>query len=152
MRLQALILGWLSCVLVLSGVESAQNATPRPTPYGLVGPRLIAWTYFQKPQPLPQQNPTPEPLPDPQAEQQPAEQGAAQVPTAPSQPELGSRTLSGAIVREGSVYVLKVSETALYQLDDQERARPFENKQVKVAGTLQEGSNMIHVVSIEPVS
>lgn len=155
MRLQALILGSLSCVLVLSCAGPAENAASGPAPHvsnGLVGPRLIAWTYFQKPQPLPQQNPTPVPLPDPQAEQQPAEQGAAQVPTAPSQPELGSHTLSGTIVREGGVYVLKVSDTGLYQLDDQEMARPFENTQVKVVGTLQEGSNMVHVVSIEPVS
>lgn len=92
---------------------------------------LTAWTYFQKPQPV---------------------QRTEQPPRAPTQPELSSQTLSGTIVKEGGIYVLQVSDGAVYQLDDQERARAFESRKVKVEGTLQAGSNLIHVVNIESIS
>lgn len=40
---------------------------------------------------------------------------------------------------------------ARYLLDNQERARPYEGKRVKVTGTIDVANNMIHVESIEEV-
>jgi hypothetical protein len=39
-----------------------------------------------------------------------------------------------------------------YQLDDQEKAKQFEGKQVKVVGKLDLDTNLIHVENIEAVS
>jgi hypothetical protein len=35
-------------------------------------------------------------------------------------------------------------------LDDQDKAKPFEGKMVKVTGTLDVASNTVHVTGIEP--
>jgi hypothetical protein len=35
-------------------------------------------------------------------------------------------------------------------LDDEEKAKPFEGKTVKVTGILMASTNMIHVTNIEP--
>ncbi len=40
----------------------------------------------------------------------------------------------------------------MYQLDDQERAKQYEGKQVKIAGTLDATGNSLHITSIELVS
>lgn len=150
MRVWVAILPAWVFMMMCTGLAQNEGPPAAYVSYGAVGPGLIAWTYFQKPQPLPQSSPVA--LPDPQAEQAPAHSQAGQAPVAPSQPELSSQTLSGMIVKEGGVYVLKVTDTTVYQLDDQERARAFEDRQVKVTGTLQAGSNMIHVLEIALIS
>ena len=127
----------------------AQDLRSQPSPVlpsDILGPQLIAWSQLQKPQPVPQ------PLPDrpmqPQPDQQPAQSAN---PPAPSQPP-AAQTFTGTIVKDGLRYVLKVSSNTVYQLDDQERAKQYEGKQVKIAATLDATGNSLHITSIELVS
>ena len=64
-----------------------------------------------------------------------------------------SKPFSGTIVKEKGKLVLKDSEANVsYQLDDQEKAKPFVGKQVKVMGKLDVETNLIHVENIEAAS
>jgi uncharacterized protein YdeI (BOF family) len=61
-----------------------------------------------------------------------------------------SKPFSGTIVKEKGKLVLKDSATNVsYKLDDQDKAKEFEGKQVKVTGKLDATSNQIHVENIE---
>ena len=54
-------------------------------------------------------------------------------------------------VAMGGRFVLYDSANkAVYQLDDQEKAKPFEGKNVKVTGTLEVAKNLVHVTDIQP--
>jgi hypothetical protein len=124
------------------------NRQPSPVlPSDILGPQLIAWSQIQKPQPIPQPVPPPDrPMPQPDQQQtQPASPPAQQQP--PS-----AQTFEGRIVKDGSRYVLKVSSNSAYQLDDQDRAKQYEGKQVKIAGTLDASGSTLHITSIELVS
>jgi lipopolysaccharide export system protein LptA len=64
-----------------------------------------------------------------------------------------AKPFSGTIVKEKGKFVLKDTTTKMsYQLDDQDKAKQFEGKQVKVTGKLDLDSNLIHVENIEAVS
>ena len=90
-----------------------------------------------------------------QSSQQPAvpgsEPGAAQ-----QQNEVqtqAAKFFNGTIVKEKGKLVLKDTVANVsYQLDDQDRAKQFEGKQVKVSGKLDMNANLIHVESIEVAS
>jgi len=60
-----------------------------------------------------------------------------------------SATFTGSIVKNGGQLVLQETSGNVYTLDDQERARAFEGKAVKVTGTLDTEAKLIHVESIE---
>jgi len=69
-------------------------------------------------------------------------------PQATQQQEM--KAFTGKIVKEGEKLVLKdTTANVSYQLDDQEKAKPFQGKHVKVNGKLDTSSNVIHVDSIE---
>ena len=62
-----------------------------------------------------------------------------------------SQTFTGKVTKSGDKYVLKDDATRTsYTLDDQDRAKQFEGKSVKVTGKLDPASNTIVVSSIEP--
>ena len=64
-----------------------------------------------------------------------------------------AKPFSGTIVKEKGKLVLKDSGANMsYQLDDQDKAQPFEGKQVKVTGKLNAGTKVIHVENIEAAS
>ena len=108
---------------------------------------LIAWSYLQKPKPVPEPLPPPDkgvPQPDPQNQQPPA-------PQAPSD-QVSSQTFTGKIVKDGDKYVLKAAGSTTYQLDEQSGAKQYEDKDVKVSGTLDATTNTIHVTKIELLS
>ena len=68
-------------------------------------------------------------------------------------PAADSQTFTGQIAKAGGKYVLKDTTTqSTYKLDDQDRAKQFEGKTVKVVGKLDSQSNMIRVSTIEPGS
>jgi len=126
--------------------------------------QLIAWTEMQQPQPLqpsPSQSPTPEPRPETAPPQQPTpgqpEQKPTQPPSASRSPDQdqhvqpAAQTFTGTISKEGDSYVLKVSDSTSYKLDDQDQAKQYEGQKVRVFGTLQSGSNLIRVEKIEPL-
>jgi hypothetical protein len=121
-------------------IEQAQHNDGRP------GTELIAWTQMQKPEPVP--SPHPVPLPDqPQAPQQAPD---AQKPASGSQQDdmqkqNAAQSFMGTVVKAGDKYVLKTADSTTYQLDDQDRAKTYEGKQVQVTGTLDAKSGTIHV-------
>ena len=113
-------------------------------PPDILGPQLIAWSQLQKPQPVLQPLPPPD-RPIQQPDLQLANSAAKQEqPTAPA--------FVGTITKDGARYVLKVSSHSAYQLDDQDRAKQYEGKQVKIAGTLDADGKSLHITGIELVS
>jgi hypothetical protein len=114
---------------------------------------------MQKPQPVPQR-PEPVPVPDSNADKQagPTEDTPKQQPApdtkAPAQEKQGpaAQTLSGTVIKLGNKYVLKTADKQTYELDDQDKAREYEGKQVKIVGSLDRTTNMIHITSIELIS
>jgi hypothetical protein len=122
-------------------------------PADIVGPQLIMWSELQKPQPVPQPLPPPE-----KADQQQSEQPSQQQPGQP-EPATGSQAqgqptaqiFTGTIVKDGDKYILKASGGTAYQVDDQEKAKHYEGKQVKVTGSLDK-SNVLHISGIELLS
>jgi Protein of unknown function (DUF5818) len=70
-------------------------------------------------------------------------------PAEPSAQETESKTFMGQIANEDGKYTLKGDDGKTYQLDDQDKAKDFDGKKVKVTGTLDEESMTIHVGEIE---
>jgi NOL1/NOP2/fmu family ribosome biogenesis protein len=64
-----------------------------------------------------------------------------------------TQTFMGKISKENGSLVLKDKATnASYKLDNEEQARQFEGKDVKVTGTLDPATNTVHVTNIEIAS
>jgi hypothetical protein len=114
---------------------------------------------MQKPQPV-LQRPEPVPVPDSNADKQsgPTEDTPRQQPApdtrAPAQEKQGpaAQTLSGTVIKLGNNYVLKTTDKQTYELDDQGKAREYEGKQVRIAGSLDRTTNLIRITSIELIS
>lgn len=78
------------------------------------------------------------------AQEQPAPQ--------PGNPAAETKTFTGKIVRAGDKFVLSDAQGKMtYQLDDQQKAQEFVNKNVKVTGVLDPSTGMIRVSAIGPV-
>ena len=121
------------------------------------GSYLIVWTETQAPEPAPQpsgrQTPSPDPKPETQTPPQPVgSQPESSQAQGPAQAQPAAQNFTGTISEEGDTYVLKVSDTSSYKLDDQDKAKEYEGKRVAVFGTLDTNSNLIRVQKIEPVS
>ena len=117
----------------------------------------IAYSEMQSPVPTPAGQAAADPIP-PTQQQQPEDRPApgrpGQRPTdsASTQPQQdAARSLSGTIVKNGDQYVLTTPDNVSFQLDDQERARNYQGKQVKVTGTVDATARKIHVQKIEPI-
>jgi uncharacterized protein DUF5818 len=62
------------------------------------------------------------------------------------------KTFTGKIVKSGDKFVLADAENKTsYQLDDQQKAQEFLNRDVKVVGVLDAATGTIRVSAIEPV-
>jgi hypothetical protein len=135
-----------AALVALSPFVCAQDAFKQPNPVPpteVLGPPLVAWSVLQKPRPIPE----PLPPPDNRSNQSQAGQPADSQPQQPS-----AQIFTGMIAKANGKYVLKVSESTAYQIDDQEKARTYEGKQVKVAGNLDAKNNVLHITNIELVS
>jgi len=83
------------------------------------------------------------------------QQGAQ--PSSPSQDSPSSMqntqgsSFTGTVVKAAGKYVLKTSDMN-YQLDDQDKAKQFVGQQVKINGTLDSSTSMIHISDISPLS
>ncbi len=78
-------------------------------------------------------------------------QPLGQDPAAQQQPAQQAQTFTGKISKKDDKYVLRdASAKMTYDLDDQEKAKSFEGKDVKVTGTLDAQTNTIHVADIQP--
>jgi hypothetical protein len=65
-------------------------------------------------------------------------------------PAAETKTFSGKIVKTGNMLVLSDAEgKTTYKLDDQQKAKAFVNKDVKVTGVLDDATGMIRVTAIE---
>jgi hypothetical protein len=132
------------------GQESQNQTSPRFSPDLPASQQLIAWSWMQKPQPAPQPLPPPDrAMPQPgQPPTQPGNTPAQQ--QSPSQTQ--NQSFTGKIVKDGDKYVLRVSGKTTYQLDEQGNLKQYEDKDVKIVGILDAGSNTIRVVKIELLS
>ena len=61
------------------------------------------------------------------------------------------QTFTGKISKSNGKYVLQSQDAKTsYTLDDQDKAKQFDGQNVKVTGTLDSQSNVIHVSDIQP--
>jgi hypothetical protein len=144
----------LFCAVAVPGLIAQQKTTTGSEQ------DLVAWTMMQSPKPIPpapgQTPTTPEPTPetpsvDRPSSSQPSPSGEqAQSPGEQAQP--AAQTFTGTISKEAGSYVLKVSDTSSYKLDDQAQAKQYEGQRVRVIGSLDSGINLIKVQRIEPLS
>jgi Protein of unknown function (DUF5818) len=93
---------------------------------------------------------SPETTPSTQSPDTTMAQPQSQVDT--SRQQRSAQSFEGKIMRSGDKLVLRenASKTA-YQLDDQDKAKRFEGKDVKVMATVDAGANSLHVVDITAV-
>jgi hypothetical protein len=141
-------------VAVFAGLTLAQQPPVKPAPPydGVLGPQLIAWSQLQKPYPVPQR---PDPLPPPETKPDSKASPDQKQDPKGQQPEPGQSTASsitGTIVIMSGKYALATADNVTYQLDDQDKAKRYDGKQVKVMGTLDRTTGIIHVRSIELLS
>jgi hypothetical protein len=130
----------LFTVPMLIGQEPSQRP---PEDQLAASPGLVAWSYMQQPKPVPQ------PLPPPDKGVPQPDQSNGQAETAQAPDQVSTQTFTGKIVKDGGSYVLKVSSSTTYQLDQPGTAEKFENMDVKVVGTLDPAGKTIHVAKIE---
>jgi Protein of unknown function (DUF5818) len=119
-------LATVALVISLTPIARAQNSAQEHTK-SQKSKQLIAWTQDQKAVPV--------------------QDTTAQQDEMQKQP--AAQSFTGMIVRSGNMYVLQTADNVTYQLDDQERAKEYEGKQVQVTGSLDKSANMIKVRDIK---
>lgn len=152
-------MAWLTTLLLLAfgwgQIGLAQNT---PSADSSTTP-AIAYSEMQSPVPTPAGQAAADPIP-PTQQQQPEDRPAPGRPAQPrpdSQPATtqtqqdATRALSGTIIKNGDQFVLTTADNVSFLLDDQERARNYQGKQVKVTGTVDTTARKIHVQKIEPI-
>lgn len=83
------------------------------------------------------------------AQQTPSTQQQQQTDATDSQQS--PRAFEGKIMKAGDKLVLQEASTqTAYQLDDQDKAKQFRGKDVKVMATLDPNTNTLHIVDITP--
>jgi Protein of unknown function (DUF5818) len=83
----------------------------------------------------------------------PVQSAVLATPTLQRQAHPEVETFMGTILKDGENYVLSDPATkSRYTLDDAKKATLYEGKSVKVTGTLDKASNVIHVQTIQDVA
>jgi len=146
-RRTSLLIGMLLAITpFLLAQEPQKQPNPRSPEDTLASEQLIAWSHLQNPKPVPEPLPPPDkgiPQPEPQQKQ----------PVPPAVDEkMPTQTFTGKILKDGDRYVLKLANHVTYQLDEQSGAKQYEDKDVRVIGILDAGSNTIRVTKIELLS
>ena len=123
-------------------VAGAQKPASRGDHGSQPGSELIAWTQTLQtsPAPLPQPLQQVEHRDAPGLDQQPAS-----VQQDDTQQQHATQTFAGTIMKSGCQYVLRTPDNVTYMLDDQERAKKYEGKQVQISGSLDESGGTIHL-------
>jgi hypothetical protein len=140
----------LLVILVMAPKLFAQAGTPQPCPDATadtLGCELIAWSKLQTPVPLPEPDSKPSTPADRRADSHPSQSSNPQ-----AQPQAARQSITGIIVKEGEKYILKAGDSTTYQLDDQDRAQQYQDKRVRVVGSVDSDSNTLHIESIDLVS
>jgi Protein of unknown function (DUF5818) len=141
--------------ILLSGVMAFAQDVP-PGNERLFTSDLIAWSFMQQPREPDEgqpRTPTPEPSPETQSPENPTPGTPENPPSA--QPNRGrpaaAQSFIGSIAKEADSFVLKVSATTSYKLDNSREVEQFEGQRVRVIGTLDRDINLIHVDKVEPL-
>jgi Protein of unknown function (DUF5818) len=137
----------LTFSLLLTPLAFSQDAGAQPCPEvtaQTLGCELVAWSHLQEPVPLPEPDAKPTP-PDQQSDPQ-------QSPSSQSRQPAPRQGITGNIVKQGEKYVLKAGDHTTYQLDDQNRAAQFQDKQVTIVGKLDVDSNTLRIENIQLTS
>jgi len=111
---------------------------------------LSTLSFAQQDQSQPDQSqpsPSTQSAPDPSSGQQPS---TPSQDSSTTQDPRGS-SFNGMIVKAAGKYVLNSTDTT-YQLDDQKKAKQFVGQNVKINGTLDASTNMIHVSDVSPTN
>ena len=148
-----IIAGFVFCSAVAFAQEPAH-------PSQVFSSDLVLWSSMQEPQQPEQDHAQQRPTPDPNPETQPAPNPTPAQPGTHQSPSTSeskgqsptAQTFTGTISKEADSYVLKVSASTSYKLDNQEQVQPFEGRRVQVTGTLDSSINLIHVDNVEPMS
>jgi Protein of unknown function (DUF5818) len=147
-----ILMGVFGLLLVPASWGQSQSQQPQPADPTAQQPASPAQT---TPPTFPQSTKPGEQQPDPPQAQTPSTQGQdTQSGTQPSNDSTAAstagaeRTFMGTVLKTGDGFVLRAGDSR-YKLDDQDRAKQFEGKDVKVMGKLDRQSNTIHVQSIE---
>ncbi len=130
-------------------------AAAQDSPSQLFSSDLVAWSGMQQPSAPEQQPQRQQPTPDPNPQSQPAPTPSAQTPATPTSTETSTspaQTFTGTISKEADSFTLKVSDTSSYKLDNQQQVQQYVGQRVRVTGTLDPASNLIHVERVEPMS
>ena len=151
MKRETGLLSAFAFLLVTVPLTFTQDPRSQPSPAlpsDILGPQLIVWSQAQKPQPVPQplraaDRPDPDQRPD---QPNPADNP----PTQQQQPT--AQKFTGTIVKNSGVYSLKASSNNAFQLDDQEKVKQYEGKQVIIGGLLDANNRRLHVINIEILS
>ena len=104
--------------------------------------QLIAWTWMQQPQPLPQT------LPLPGKNIPPAEQN----PNGNADLQDRKQVFIGKIARSRDQFVLETSDGNAYPLSQRNDAIQYEGKNVRIRGTVDASDHSIEIVTIEILS
>jgi uncharacterized protein DUF5818 len=143
----------LALLVALSPAGFAQQSQPNKPDSSVVAAEAspaIAWSETQTPQPVSSGKAVS--TPDQQQEQQPPDNppaAPAQAGGTQAQSDSATQTFTGTVVRIGDQYVLRTTDNMTYQLDDPNKAKEFEGKQVKVTGGLDAKNKLIHIQTVE---
>jgi len=147
----------LTIPLLLATLAVAQESTTK-SPFSS---DLVLWSHMQQPQQPEQDRPHQAPTPEPTPDTQPAQNTTPSQPGQPTPSEKASETAKqapaaqafvGTIDKQGDNFLLKVSETISYKLDNQQEVQQYEGKRVRVTGTLDSSASLIHVDKVEPLT
>jgi hypothetical protein len=56
------------------------------------------------------------------------------------------------VSKEADSFILQVSQSVSYKLDNQQQIQQYEGQRVRVTGTLDSSINLIHVEKVEPLT
>ena len=151
MTRQRSVLPAVGFFLISTPLLFSQDRPSPDLPPEILGAQLIAWSAQQSPRPVPL------PPPDRPDQQQPQdkEKKSADPATDATPSDSGKssqQTFTGTIVRDAGTYVLKVTSNTVYQIENQDSAKQYEGKPVKVTGTLNADGHTLRIVKVELMS
>jgi uncharacterized protein YdeI (BOF family) len=123
----ALLIGIISWGGLLHAQQTAPDAQPSP----------------QQTQPPPDQAPPDQTAPPSQS--QPEAKQAPPDAQAQSPDQSGVQIFSGTVMKQGNKYVFQDASGTIYDIDHQAEVSKFEGKKVRIHGTLDPTTKMIHV-------
>jgi hypothetical protein len=152
----------LVSLILFGALAFGQEPTAKTVKNDLFSSDLVMWSYMQNPLPEPgQTRQTPSPDPNPETQPQPNPAGPQQNPPAGQPKDKSSsdtstdkstaQSFTGTINKQAESFILQVSTTVFYKLDNEQQVQQYEGQRVRVTGTLDSSNNLIHVEKVEPV-